>query len=77
VGFNLCSLHHTVTEVSMIYQDTGCSRPFHEMEHFIRLVEKATLKNLAKAFLKDVCKLHGLPSKIIPDIYAKFAGEFC
>ena len=47
------------------------------MEHFIRLVEKATLKNLAKAFLKDVCKLHGLPSKIIPDIYAKFAGEFC
>jgi len=31
---------------------------------------------MAEAFLKEVWKLHGLPSDMILDMDAKFAGEF-
>jgi len=49
---------------------------FTKMAHFIGLQEKATAKEVAEAFLKEVWKLHWLPSEIIADIDAKFAGEF-
>jgi len=49
---------------------------FTKMAHFIGLQEKATAKEVAEAFLKEVWKLHGLPSEIISDMDAKFAGEF-
>ena len=49
---------------------------FTKMAHLIRLQENATAKNMAEAFLKEVWKLHRLPSEIILDMDAKFAGEF-
>ena len=46
------------------------------MAHFIGLEEKADARDVAKAFFKNVWKYHGLPSEIISDMDAKFAGEF-
>jgi len=46
------------------------------MAHFIGLEEKATTPDVAESFLNKVSKLHGLPSEIIADMDAKFAGEF-
>jgi len=48
---------------------------FTKMAHVIALQENATAKEVAEAFLKAVWKLHGLPSEIISDMDAKFAGE--
>ena len=49
---------------------------FTKMAHFIGLQENATAKDVANAFLREVWKLHGLPSEIVSDMDAKFAGEF-
>ena len=46
------------------------------MAHFIRLEERPTTPDVAESFLNEVWKLHGLPSEIISDIDAKFAGEY-
>ena len=48
---------------------------FTKMAHFIRLEEKATARDVAEAFVKEVWKLHGFPSDIISDMDSKFAGE--
>ena len=49
---------------------------FTKMAHFIGLSENATAKDVAHTFLREVWKLHGLPTEIISDIEAKFSGEF-
>jgi len=49
---------------------------FTKMAHFIGLHEKATAKDVADTFLREVWKLHGLPTEIISDMDAKFSGEF-
>ena len=49
---------------------------FTKMAHFIGLEEKATARDVADMFLKEVWNYHGLPTEIISDIDAKFAGEF-
>ena len=49
---------------------------FTKMAHFIGLEEKATARDVADVFLKEVWKHHGLPTGIISDMDAKFAGEF-
>jgi len=49
---------------------------FSKMAHFIGRHEKATAKGVADTFLREVWKLHGLPTEIISDIDAKFSGEF-
>jgi len=49
---------------------------FTKRAHFVGLQENATATEVAEAFLKAVWKLHGLPSEIISDMDAKFAGEF-
>jgi len=49
---------------------------FTKWAHIIGLEEKATARDVAEAFLKGVRKLHQVPSEIISDIDAKFAGEF-
>ena len=49
---------------------------FTKMAHFIGLEEKATAKDVAETFLREVWKLHGLPTEIISDMDAKFSGEF-
>ena len=45
------------------------------MAHFIALEQNATTKDEANVFLREVSKLHGLPTEIISDIDAKFSGE--
>jgi len=49
---------------------------FTKMAHFISLPTKATAKDLATVFLREVLKLHGLPTEIISDMDAKFSREF-
>ena len=49
---------------------------FTKMAHFISLRTNATAKEVAATFLKEVWKLHGLPSEIVSDVDAKFSGEF-
>jgi len=49
---------------------------FTKMAHFIGLHENATAKDVADTFLREVWKLHGLPTEIIADMHAKFSGEF-
>jgi len=49
---------------------------FTKMAHFIGLHENATAKDVVDTFLREVWKLHGLPTEIISDMDAKFSGEF-
>ena len=49
---------------------------FTKMAHFILLETNATGRDVADTFLKEVRKLHGLPSKIISDMDSNFSGEF-
>ena len=49
---------------------------FTKMAHFIALEQNATAKNVADIFLRELWKLHGLPTEIISDMDAKFSGEF-
>jgi len=49
---------------------------FTQMAHFIGLHENVTGKDVADTFLREVWKLHGLPTEIISDMDAKFSGEF-
>ena len=49
---------------------------FTKMAHFIALEENATAKDVANVFLREVWKLHGLPTEIISDMDAKFSAEF-
>ena len=44
--------------------------------HFISLPTEATPKDVATVVLREVWKLHGLPTEIISDMDAKFSGEF-
>jgi len=49
---------------------------FTKMAHFIELQEKATVKDVADTFLREVWKLHRLRTEIISDKDAKLSGEF-
>ena len=48
---------------------------FTKMAHFIGLEERATARDVADVFHKEVWKHHGLPTEIISDMDAKFAAE--
>jgi len=48
---------------------------FTKMALFIGLQENATAKDIADTFLREVSKLHGLPTQIILDMDAKFSGK--
>ena len=49
---------------------------FTKMAHFIAQEQNATAKDVADVFLREVWKLHGLPTEIISGMHAKFSGEF-
>jgi len=49
---------------------------FTKMVHIICLPTEATVKDVATVFLREVWKLHGLPTEIISDMDPKFSGEF-
>ena len=49
---------------------------FTKMAHLIGLEQNATAKDVANVFLREVWKLHGLPTEIISDMDAKFSREF-
>ena len=46
-----------------------------KMAHFIDLATTATAKDVTDTFLKEVWKLHRLPSEIVSDMDAKFSGQ--
>ena len=49
---------------------------FTKMAHFIAVEQNATAKDEADGFLREVWKLHGLPTDIISNMDAGFSGEF-
>jgi len=49
---------------------------FTKVAHFIGFNENATAKDHADTLLREVWKLHGLPTEIISDMDARFSGEF-
>ena len=49
---------------------------FTKMAYFISLETNATARDVADILLKEVWKLHGLPSEIISDMDAQFRSEF-
>ena len=49
---------------------------FTKMAHFVRLETNAIARDVADTFLKEVWKLHRLPSEIISDMDPKLRGEF-
>ena len=49
---------------------------FTKMAHFIPLNTKTTAQNLAEVFVREIWRLHGLPTEIISDRDAKFTGKF-
>jgi len=49
---------------------------FTKMVHFIALATNASPKDFTNTFLKEIWKLHGLPSEIVSDIDTKFLGVF-
>ena len=49
---------------------------FSKMAHFVPLHENATTSDVAKAFLKEVWKHHGLPEDIVSDRDSKWTGNF-
>jgi hypothetical protein len=49
---------------------------FTKMAHFIPLKKPATAENLAKVFVREVWRLHGLPSDIVSDRDSRFTSDF-
>ena len=49
---------------------------FTKIAHFFALEKNANAKDVANVVLCEVWKLNGLPTEIISDIDAMFAGEF-
>ena len=49
---------------------------FTKMAHFMTLEQNATAKDIGDVFLREVWKLHGLPTEIISDMDAQFSGGF-
>ena len=49
---------------------------FSKMAHFIPLPTKVTAPELARIFLREIWKLHGLPASIVSDRDSKFTGHF-
>jgi len=49
---------------------------FTKMAHFLGLAKNATAKDIAATFVKEVGKLHRLPSEILWDIDRKFSRKF-
>ena len=49
---------------------------FTKMAHFIALPEDTTAEELARKFLKEIWRLHGLLKEIVSDCDAKFTLKF-
>jgi len=49
---------------------------FTKMAHVIDLNENATATDVADTFVREIWKLHRLPTELISDMDAKFSGEF-
>ena len=68
--------------ITQLPESHGCTQimvvvdRFTKMAHFIGLATEATAKDVADTFLREVWRLHGLPSEIISDMDAKFSSEF-
>ena len=49
---------------------------FTKMAHFVPLLQTATATDVAQAFMKEIWKVHGLPTDILLDRDTKWTGEF-
>ena len=68
--------------ITQLMESQGCTQMmvvvdrFTKMAHFIGLATDATAKDVGDTFLREVWRLHGLPSEIISDMDPKFYGKF-
>ena len=68
--------------ITQLPESQGCTQimvvvdRFTKMAHFIDLGTDATAEDVAGTFLREVWRLHGLPSEVISDMDAKFSGKF-
>src|SRR5437867_13130008 len=46
------------------------------MAHFIPLLTRVSAQELARIFLREIWKLHGLPTDIVSDRDTKFTSKF-
>jgi len=74
--FHIDRLYHPTTGITGKTQIIEVVDRFTKMAHFIGLHENATAKHFADTSLREVWKLHGLPTEILSDMDAKFSGEF-
>ena len=49
---------------------------FTKMTHFIPLPTRVSAQKLARIFLREIWKLHGLPTNIVSDRDTKFTLKF-
>ena len=49
---------------------------FTKIAHFIPLSTRVSAQELARIFLREIWKLHGLPADIVSDRDAKFTSKF-
>ena len=68
--------------ITQLPESQGCPQimvvvdRFTKRTHFVGLATDATAKDVGDTFLREVWRLHGLPSEIISDMDAKFSSEF-
>src|SRR5439155_19707313 len=48
---------------------------FTKMSHFIPLPTRVSAQDLARMFLREICKLHGLPTDIVSGLVTKFTAH--
>ena len=66
----------TLPELEGFHQIMVIVDRFTRMAHFIPLNENAIASDVAKFFLKEIWKQHGLPEDIVSDRDSKWTGEF-
>src|SRR5437588_12506541 len=49
---------------------------FTKIAHFVPLLETAIATDVARAFMKEIWKIYGLPTDIVSDRDTKWTGEF-
>ena len=73
---DLNRFHYPTAGITGVHSNHGGSRPIHKDGTLYRSPNKCDPKDVANVFLREVWKLHGLPTEIISDMDAKFSGEF-
>jgi len=76
MDFHLDGVHITSTRLTRSDTDHDGRKLGYKNGTLYLFNENAGAKDMADTFIREVVKLHGLPTEIISDMDAKFSGEF-